>query len=166
MSKVKPVPEGFATVSVYLVVKSAVDALKFYEKAFGARPGARMPGPDGTSTMHAEMKIGDSTVMLTDENQEWGMKGPETLGGSPASMHLYVEDADEVYGKAVEAGCTVVLPIQDTFWGDRYAKIRDPFGHEWGIASRREDLTLQEMGARQREWMASQREASERSDLN
>ena len=166
MPDVNPKPEGFASVSVHIIVRNSAEALEFYGKAFGAKPGARMPGPDGESTMHAEMKIGDSTVMLTDENPQWEMKSPQTLGGTATSMHLYVDEVDAVYAKAVEAGAEVIVPIQDTFWGDRYAKLRDPFGHEWGIATRKEDLSLQEMKERQRESFASHQECGEREDLN
>jgi uncharacterized glyoxalase superfamily protein PhnB len=155
MPKVNPVPDGYNTVSTYLVVNNALKALDFYAKAFGARIGTRMPGPMPDSTVHAEMRIGDSSVMLTDENPQWDLKSPDTLGGSPASMHLYVEDADAVFAAAVEAGAEVVLPIMDAFWGDRYGKIKDPFGHQWGIATRKEELTAQEMIVRQKEWMAS-----------
>jgi len=156
VAKIDPIPEGFNTVSMYLVVPNAVEALEFYARAFGARPGVRMPGPDGTSTMHAEMRIGDSTVMLTDENPQWDMKSPRTLGGTPVSPHLYVEDADAIYNSAVEAGCEVVLPIMDAFWGDRYGKVKDPYGYQWGIATRKEILDAQQMIRRQREWFASQ----------
>ena len=151
---VKAVPDGFNTVSVYLVVKNAVEALEFYQKAFGAEAGDRMPGQDGKSTMHAEMRIGNSTVMLTDENLQWQMKSPETLGGSPASLHVYVDDADKAFNRAVEAGCTVVAPLMDAFWGDRYGKLADPFGHQWGIATHKEDVSPEEMGKRAAEFFA------------
>ena len=152
---VKPVPDGFNSVSVYLVVKNAVEALEFYQKAFGAEAGARMPGPDDKSTMHAEMRIGNSTIMLTDENPQWQMKSPETLGGSPASLHVYVDDADKLFNRAVEAGCTVTAPLMDAFWGDRYGKLADPFGHQWGIATHTEDVAPEEMGRRAKEFFAS-----------
>lgn len=155
MPRIAPVPEGFNTVNVYLIVKNSLDALEFYTKAFGARAGTRMPGPTPRSTMHAEMRIGNSTVMLSDENPRWDAKSPETLGGSPSSLHLYVEDVDTIYAAAVEAGCEVILPLMDAFWGDRYCKIKDPFGHQWGIATRKEELTVPEMAVRQKEWMAS-----------
>ena len=138
---VKPVPTGFNTVSTYIIVKNTVEALAFYQKAFGAEPGLRMAGPDGKSTMHAEMRIGNSTVMLSDENPQWNMKAPTTLGGSPASLHLYVDDADKLYNRAIQAGCQPTMPVMDAFWGDRYGKVTDPFGHQWGIATHKEDLT-------------------------
>ena len=152
---VKPVPDGFNTVSTYLVVKNSVKALEFYQKAFGAEAGLRMPGPDGNSTIHAEMRIGDSTVLLGDENPQWGMKAPQTLGGSPSSLHLYVDDADKLFNRAVEAGCEVKAPMMDAFWGDRYGKVVDPFGHEWGIATHKEDLNDEEMGKKAAEFFAS-----------
>ncbi len=152
MTAVKAVPDGFGTVSAYLVVPDATEAMAFYERAFGAEPGSRMTGPDGGSTMHAEMRIGTSTVMLTDENPRWNMQSPSSLGGSPVSLHLYVDDADALFQRAVQAGCEVEYDIMDAFWGDRYGKVRDPFGYTWGIASHREDLSDAQIAERQREW--------------
>ena len=155
MSDVKPIPEGFNTVSNYLVVKSATEALSFYQKAFGAEAGHRMPGPDGESTMHAEMRIGNSSVMLTQENPEWQMKSAETLAGSPVSLHIYVENSDKAFDRAVAAGCEVTAPMSDAFWGDRYGKVKDPFGLEWGFATHKEDLTEAEIGKRAADFFAS-----------
>ena len=152
---VKHVPEGFNTVSTYLIVKNAQEALDFYQKAFGAELRYRMRGPDGKSTMHAEMRLGNSTVMLTDENPQWGTKSPATLGGTPASLHVYVDNADKLFDRAVKAGCTVKAPLMDAFWGDRYGKLTDPFGHEWGIATHKEDVSPDEMERRAAEWFAS-----------
>ncbi len=152
---VKSVPDGYNTVSTYLIVKNAGKALKFYQKAFGAEAGVQMKGPDGESTMHAEMKIGNSMVMLTDENPQWEMKSPETLGGIASSLHLYVDDADKAFSRAIEAGCTVKAPLMDAFWGDRYGKVTDPFGHEWGIATHKEDLSVEEMGKRATEFFSN-----------
>ncbi len=152
---VKKIPDGFNTVSAYLVVNNSVEALDFYQKAFGAETVSRMPGPDGKSTMHAEMRIGNSTVMLTDENPQWEMKSPHTLGGSPSSLHIYVEDADKLFDRAVKAGCTVKAPLMNAFWGDRYGKLEDPFGHQWGIATHIEDLSEREIGKRAAEWFAN-----------
>ena len=152
---VKPIPDGFNTVSAYLIVKNSVEALEFYQKALGAEAGIRMPTPDGQGTMHAEMRIGNSTVLLTDENPQWEMKSPETLGGSAQSLHIYVDDADKLFNRAVEAGCTVRAPLMDAFWGDRFGKVTDPFGHEWGIATHKEDVPAEEMGKRAAEWFAS-----------
>ncbi len=148
------IPEGFNTVSTYLIVKDAKKALDFYQKALGAEAGVHMPGPGGQGTMHAEMRIGNSTVMLTDENPQWEMKAPETLGGSPASLHLYVEDVDKAFKRAVDAGCEVVAPLMDAFWGDRYGKVKDPYGHQWGFATHVEDVPPEEMGKRAEAWFA------------
>lgn len=154
MAKVKPVPEGYSTVSAYLVVDNAEEALEFYAKAFGAEASARMPGPDGKSTMHAEMRIGDSSVMLSDANPQWGTKSPRQLGGSPVTLHIYVDDADALFDRAVKAGCEVKFPMSDAFWGDRYGKLEDPFGFEWGIATHKEDLTLDQLKQRAQEFFA------------
>jgi PhnB protein len=162
MSSVTRVPEGFATVNLYLVVPRATEALDFYARAFGAEPGLRMEGPGG-ATIHSEMRLGDSVVMLTDENPQWNARSPSSLGGSPASIHLYVEDADAMFARAVAAGCEVERPMEDVFWGDRYGKVKDPFGYSWGIAHQREVLSESELAQRQQEWfrtMASTQTAS------
>ena len=152
---VKPVPDGYNTVSAYLIVKNSAKALDFYKQALGAEPGLRMATPDGKGTMHAEMHLGDSTIMLTDENPQWGAQSPQSLGGSPQSLHIYVDDADALFNRAVEAGCEVVAPIMDAFWGDRYGKVKDPFGHQWGIATHKEDVPPEEMGKRAEAFFAS-----------
>lgn len=154
----KPIPDGFNTVSTYLIVKDAQKAIDFYRKAFGAEPGSVMKTPDGQSIMHAEVCIGNSTVMLSQENPQWGMKSAETMGGSPASLHLYVDDADKIFQRALDAGCEVVAPLMDAFWGDRYGKVTDPFGFQWGIATHKEDLTEDEIDRRAAEWFASMAE--------
>lgn len=150
---VSPVPDGFNTVSAYLIVSNSKEAMAFYAKAFGAEPGLCMDGPGG-STMHAEVKIGNSMVMLTDENPEWGAQSPLTLGGCGSSLHVYLEDVDSAFQQAVDAGCTVVHPVSDMFWGDRYGKLRDPYGHEWGLATHTEDLSPEEIGERQQAFFA------------
>ena len=150
----KPIPEGYNSVSTYLIVKNSADALEFYQKAFGAEGGACMKTPDGRSTLHAEMRIGNSMVMLTDENPQWNMKAPETLGGTASSLHLYVEDADKAYQRAIDAGCEPEAPLMDAFWGDRYGKVKDPYGHSWGIATHVEDVPVEEMEARAKAWFA------------
>jgi PhnB protein len=162
--KVSPIPRGFNTVSAYLVVPNSEEALKFYANALGAKSGLRMTGPDGHSTAHAEMTIGDSTVMLTDENPTWGAKSPASLGGSPSSLHLYVKDADKWFQRAVAAGCTVVMPIDDVFWGDRYGRVKDPYGHEWAFATRKENLSEKELRRRRDEYMAKMTQAYPPSD--
>lgn len=145
MSDVKAVPDGFNTVSVYLIVPNAVEAMEFYSKAFGAEIGFRMPGPDGESTMHAEMRLGNSTIMLSDENPQWNMKGPNALGGTPVSVHVYVDDCDAVFNQATEAGCKPMGPMMDMFWGDRFGKVTDPYGHQWSIATHKHDYTPEQM---------------------
>ena len=142
------IPEGFNTVNMYLIVPDAKEAIEFYQKAFGAEAGVHMPGPGGQGTMHAEVRIGNSMVMLTDENPAWEMKSPATLGGTPAGLHLYVDDADKLFQRAVDAGCQPIAPLMDAFWGDRYGKVLDPFGHQWGIATHVEDVPPEEMGQR------------------
>ena len=155
MADVKPIPDRFNSLSPYLIVPNSVEAIEFYSKAFGAELVSRMPGPDGNSTMHAEMAIGDSMLMLTDENPQWNMKSPVTLGGCTATMHLYVKDADALFNQAVAAGCEVLAPIDDMFWGDRFGKVADPYGHHWGIATHKEDLSPEEMGKRASAFFAS-----------
>lgn len=152
---VKAVPDGFNTVSAYVIVPKCDKALEFYNKAFGAETVARMAGPDGKSTMHAEMKIGNSMVMLTDENPQWGTKSGVTLGGSPVSLHIYCENVDTLYNRAVAAGCTPTFPVMDAFWGDRYGKLKDPFGIEWGIATHQEDPSEEEVAKRAAAYFAS-----------
>jgi uncharacterized glyoxalase superfamily protein PhnB len=152
---VKAVPDGFNTVSAYLIVPNTEKALEFYNKAFGAETVAQMKGPDGKRTMHAEMKIGNSMLMLTDENPQWGSKSAITLGGSPVSVHIYCENVDALYNRAVAAGCTPTYPVMDAFWGDRYGKLKDPFGIEWGIATHKEDLSEEEIGKRAAAFFAS-----------
>ena len=155
---VKPIPDGYNTVSTYLIVKNAKEATEFYRKAFNAEPGVSMPGPDGQGTMHAEIHIGNSAIMMSDENPQWHTKSPLTLGGVSASLHIYVDDADKQFNQAVEAGCEVLVPVHDAFWGDRYAKVKDPFGHEWGIATHKEDIPPEEMGKRAQEFFAKMAE--------
>jgi uncharacterized glyoxalase superfamily protein PhnB len=148
MSSVKPIPEGYHTVTPYLTVRGAANAIEFYKKAFGAQELARMPGPDGR-LMHAEIKIGDSIVMLGDEFPEMGSKGgPLTLGGTATGLLLYVADVDAAFARAVDAGGKVTMPLADMFWGDRYGKLVDPFGHEWSMATHKEDISHEEMSRR------------------
>jgi len=141
------------SVNPYLVVPDCVAALEFYAKAFGAEPGMRMPGPGGQGTMHADMKIGNSTVMMTDENPQFGMIGGKALGGSPVSLHLYVEDCNAAFEQAIAAGCTEVMAPADMFWGDRFAKVKDPYELQWSLATPREELTPEEMAERGRKAM-------------
>jgi PhnB protein len=147
ISKVKPIPEGYHTATPYLIVKDASRAIDFYKKAFGATELARMPGPGG-KIGHAEIKIGDSPIMLADEVPGMGFRSPESLGGSPISILLYVEDVDAVFSEAVAAGAKVQRPVADQFYGDRTGGITDPFGHVWYIATHKEDLSPEEMKKR------------------
>ena len=144
MSRVKPVPEGMHSVTPHLVCAGAADAIEFYKKAFGAVEVTRLPGPQG-KLMHAMIRIGDSAVMLVDENPEWGMLGPKSLKGSPVTIHLYVEDADAFAARAVKAGARITMPIEDAFWGDRYGKLVDPFGHHWSVGTHLRDVSMEEM---------------------
>ena len=144
MPKVKPVPEGMHSVTPHLICAGAADAIEFYKKAFGATESARLPGHDG-KIMHAMIRIGDSAIMLVDENAQWGMLGPKALKGSPVVIHLYVSDVDAVVAKAVAAGAKVTMPVADMFWGDRYGQLEDPFGHRWSIATHTRDVTPEEM---------------------
>lgn len=145
---VSPVPPGFHTVTPHLTVRGAAKAIEFYVKAFGAVELFRNLGPDGKSIMHARVRIGDSLVMLNDEFSEAAEHSPQTLEGSPVTLHVYVPDADAMFRRAVSAGAKVVMPICDAFWGDRYGQLTDPFGHTWSIAARIEDLTPEEMRRR------------------
>lgn len=147
MSGVNPVPEGYSTITPHLIVDGAAEAIEFYIKAFGAEEISRLPGPDGR-LMHAEIRIGDSRVMLVDNFPQWGSKSPEALGGSPVTIHIFVDDADTLFTRAVAAGAKVTMPLDDMFWGDRYGKLEDPFGHKWSIASRIENLSAEEIIAR------------------
>ncbi len=150
---VKPIPEGMHSITPHLVCAGAAEAIEFYKKAFGAVEGGRMPGPDG-KIMHAQIKIGDSPVMLADEYPDFGSRGPKALGGTAVTLHLYVPDADSVYQKALDAGATVKMPIGDMFWGDRYGIVTDPFGHSWSIATHIKDMTPEQMAQAGEEAMA------------
>jgi len=146
-SKVKPIPEGYHTATPYLIVGGAAGAIEFYKKAFGARELVRMTQPDG-KIGHAEIKIGDSPIMLADEVPEMNYRSPQSLGGSPVSILLYVEDVDTVFSQAVAAGAKVQRPVQDQFYGDRIGGVEDPFGHVWYIATHKEDVSPEEMKKR------------------
>jgi PhnB protein len=135
--------EGMHSVTPHLICKGAAEAIEFYKKAFGAIEQARLPGPDGR-IMHAAVLIGDSTVMLVDEMPEWGALGPKSLKGSPVTIHLNVDDADAAVARAVKAGAKVTMPVADQFWGDRYGKIEDPFGHHWSVAHPLREVSMEE----------------------
>ena len=145
----KPIPEGFHTVTPQLTLDNAAQAIDWYKQALGAQEVSRAPGPDG-KLMHAELRIGDSRIMLNDPVM--GSKGPKTLGGSPASLWLYVEDCDALFNRAVSAGGQVRMPMGDQFWGDRCGTVADPHGYSWTIATHKEDLTREEMQQRSEEF--------------
>jgi PhnB protein len=145
--RAQPIPAGYHAVTPYLSVRDAAQAIDFYKKAFGAAEVMRMPGPDG-KLGHAEVRIGDSCVMLSDEYPEMQFLGPATRGGTTVHMHLYVKDVDAVAKKAVAAGAKLVRPVEDKFYGDRTGTLEDPFGHIWHIATHTEDLSKAEMRRR------------------
>jgi len=158
--KVQPVPAGYRTVTAYLTVNDGARALEFYAKAFGARETERMPGPGG-KLIHAEFRIGDSVVMLSDEFPGMSScKAPTSLGGTTGSLFLYVPDVDAAFKRAVEAGCKVIAPVMDMFWGDRFGKLEDPFGNQWSMATHKEDVSPDEMGRRQQAFMSKMGGAS------
>lgn len=140
----KPVPDGFHTVTAHLVVSDAKKSIDFYKKAFNAQEISRMPGPDG-KIMHAMVRIGDSMVMLNDEYPDMGAKSPKTIGATGVTMNLYVDNADTVFSQATKAGASVVMPLADQFWGDRYGVVKDPDGHQWAVATHKKDMTPEEM---------------------
>jgi uncharacterized glyoxalase superfamily protein PhnB len=141
---IKAIPEGMTAVTPHLICAGAADAIEFYKKAFNAKEGGRMPGPDGR-IMHAQITIGGAHVMLVDEMPEWGALGPKALKGSSVTIHLYVKDVDATVAQAVAAGAKVTMPVDDMFWGDRYGKLEDPFGHQWSVATHKRDATIEEM---------------------
>lgn len=143
----KPIPDGYHSITPYLICGGAAKAIEFYKKAFGAVETLRLDAPGG-KIGHAEMKIGDSIVMLADEHPEMGARSPRTIGGSPVSIVLYVKDVDAVYARAVGAGAKAQRPVADQFYGDRAGSVEDPFGHTWHIHTHVEDLTLEEIARR------------------
>jgi PhnB protein len=155
-SRVEPIPEGHRTVTPYLAIKNAAQALEFYKRAFGAIESYKLMMPDGR-VGHAEIRLGDSLIMLSDEFPEFGGKAPDTLGGSPVSLHLYVEDVDAFVTKALEAGAKERQPVMDQFYGDRSGQLEDPFGHLWWVATHKEDVSPDEMQKRVREMFAREK---------
>jgi uncharacterized glyoxalase superfamily protein PhnB len=145
---VKPVPAGYHTVTPTLTVRDVEKAIGFYKRAFGAEELMRFLGPDEKSIMHAEIRIGNSIIMLGEEHLEMGCHGPQSLGGTPVGLYLYLEDADHIFTRAVSAGAKVDMPVADMFWGDRCGQLTDPFGHKWNLATHKEDLTDEEMRKR------------------
>jgi PhnB protein len=146
-TKVKPIPDGYHTLTPYLITKGAAKAIEFYKKAFGATELMRMPGPEG-KVMHAELQVGDSRFMMADECPEMQARSPLELGGSPVSLLLYVEDVDSFFNRAISAGAKEVKPLKDQFYGDRCGSLSDPFGHIWHVATHKEDVPPAELQKR------------------
>ena len=146
MNKVKAIPDGMHSLTPHLVCRDAAAAIDFYGRAFGAIELFRLPGPNG-KLIHACVRIGDSQLFLFDEMPEHGALGPQTLQGTPVTIHLQVQDADAAFARAVQAGATVAMPLADMFWGDRYGQLTDPFGHRWSIASHLREVSRDEMVA-------------------
>jgi PhnB protein len=157
--KVKPIPEGYHTLTPSLVVQDGARALDFYQKAFGAKETARMPGPDG-SIMHAEFRIGDSVLMLNDEMPEMASRSPKAYGGTPVKFYLYVENVDASWKRALDAGARETMPLQNMFWGDRMGCVEDPFGHQWLLAQHVADPTPEEIQKGQEAFFSGAQHAS------
>jgi PhnB protein len=152
MKKVNYLPKGYNTITPYLVVKGAAKAIDYYKKVLGATVVVRMDGPDGR-VGHAELQIGDSRIMLADENPAMGNRSAESIGASPVSLYVYLPDCDKVVAEAVAEGAKILKPVQDQFYGDRSGFIQDPFGHLWGIATHKEDVSPKEMAERMKKLM-------------
>ena len=144
---VKPIPDGYHSITPYLIINGAARALEFYKKVFGATETLRFDGPDGTIA-HAEVRIGDSMVMLADESEDMGFRAPQSTGGSPVGIMLYVDDVDRIFNRAVAEGASVKQPLEDKFYGDRAGTVVDPFGHLWTISTHTEDVSPEEMQRR------------------
>jgi uncharacterized glyoxalase superfamily protein PhnB len=150
---VRAIPEGYHTLTPYLICRDAAKAIAFYKQAFGAvQKGDVMSGPDG-KVMHAELRIGDSLFMIADEFPEWGSLSPQSIGGSGMGLHVYVENVDTAFDQAIGAGGVVEMPVADMFWGDRYGKLLDPFGHKWSLATHVKDMSTEEMKEAERAFM-------------
>lgn len=148
----KAIPDGYHTLTPYMTVRDAARAIEFYKQAFGAVEKGVMKGPDG-KVMHAELRIGDSLFMIADEFPEYGALSPQSTGGAGMGLHVYVEDADAAFDRAIGAGATVEMPVADMFWGDRYGKLMDPFGHKWSIATHVRDMSMTEIEEAQNDFM-------------
>jgi PhnB protein len=147
MANVKPIPDEYPRVTPYLIVDGASAAIEFYARVFGASERMRMPGPDG-KIGHAELQLGDSMIMLADEYPEMDQRSPKTIGGTPVTLSVYVEDVDDTFDRAVQAGAKALRPVEDQFYGDRAGQFEDPFGHRWSIATHVEDVPPEEMAKR------------------
>jgi PhnB protein len=159
---VKPIPEGYHTLTPFLTVRDAARAIEFYKQAFGAKERGVMKGPDG-KVMHAELLIGDSIIMLSDEFPEYGALSPQSSGGAGMGLHIYVDGVDAAFERAVKAGAQVEMPVTDQFWGDRYGKLKDPFGHKWSIATHTKDMAGDEMKSAMDEAMANMKPEMQKS---
>src|SRR5271170_7425365 len=158
----QPIPPGFRTVTAALTVRNGAQAIEFYKKALGAEERMRMEGPDGKIS-HAELKIGDSIIFLTDENPAFGNKSPQTLGGTSGSLYLYVEDVDKAVQRAVDAGGKATMPVTDMFWGDRFGSFVDPYGHTWGLSTHTQDMTEQEIEEAAKDFYAQMAQAQKKT---
>jgi PhnB protein len=150
----KPIPDGFNTITPNIVVSDAAKAIEFYKKALGAQEIDRFMGPDGKSVMHAQLKIGNSMLMLGSEHPPQCLS-PKTRGGTSATLNVYVENADAAFDRAVKAGCSVKMPMSDQFWGDRFGQVEDPFGHQWSFATHKQDLTKDQINANAKAFFAN-----------
>jgi PhnB protein len=150
---VKPIPEGYHTITPYLAVEDAERAIEFYKDAFGAEEHLRMPGPDG-KVAHCELQIGDSKLMLSDPFPQSSTTPPKEAGTTTASIFMYVDDVDAAFEQATRAGASVTMPLEDMFWGDRFGTVTDPFGHIWSLATHKEDLSAEELAERSKAAMA------------
>lgn len=149
----KSIPDGFHTITPHLVVTDGAKAIEFYKQAFGAHADPPMMTPDGRRVMHAQLKIGNSMLMLGSEYPPHCLS-PKSRGGTSVTMHLYVENADAAFDRAVNAGCSVSMPMADMFWGDRYGQVEDPFGHKWSLATHKQDLTLEQIASNAKAFFA------------
>ncbi len=155
------IPEGYHTVTTSLTIKGAAEALEFYKKAFGATEDYRLENPDGT-IVHAEFRIGDSVIMLSDEFPEWGSLSPQTVGGCPITLIVYVPDVDAAIAKAIEAGAKELTPICDQFWGDRMGCVTDPYGFKWTFGTHQENLSIEEIKKRFKDWVSGNATAAKK----
>ena len=144
MNEIEKIPKDYHSITPVLIVKNGDEAIEFYKKGFGVEERCHMIGPDGRIA-HAELKLGDSLFMLSDEYPEMECHSPKTIGGSPVSMYVYVDDVDSVFNRAISAGAKALNPVKDQFWGDRHGRLEDPFGHLWSIATHKKDLSEEEM---------------------
>ena len=150
----KPIPDGFNSLSAHIIVNDGPAAIEFYKKALGAQEVSRMMSPDGKTLMHAQLKIGNSTLMLAGEFPP-NCLSPKNRGGSSVFLHIYTENADALFDRAVAAGCKINMPMSDTFWGDRYGQVEDPYGHQWSLATHKHDYTQEQIAANAKEFFAS-----------